>query len=844
MVCYENLLRLPAYGVEKSIKKEFFLNAMQEAFEFQMRFCKPFQSYIKRRGIDEAYKFSCIEDFPYLPVQAFKEFGKYLVTSQGVSNERVFMLESSSTSGRPSTINVDRTTAKRQTQLMTRTLANFLGNKKIRFIVVDIDPANTDKIILGARFAATLGFLNFANSVTYVLTEDSNGQLKLDIDKFLSELHSAHDSGEQFVVFGFTYMLYQFILGDRRFKKIASKNKNGFLLHIGGWKKLESQKIDRQEFNRLCEDIVGINQEKVIDVYGFTEQMGLIYPSFGIGNKICSTYSDVLVRDPVTLRILPHGSEGVLQFLSPMPYSYPGLSILTDDLGMICEDEVVNGVLHKAFKITGRTKKAEVRGCGDVMSSYVRPNFISDTTASNESISDELDSPVKLLWADNFQLPIEEYLSGADSNKFKTIDSLEAISNKLKVARHSLDKYTSDELISYLSHISKTWLTEESPLSKFKNEGLTFLSSWLNSFRMREIFDLSFNGQRDIIEKFKVDRVNPLRSIRAFPRGTVGHWLAGNVPLLGMLALAQSIVTKNANIIKAPAQNSGILPAMLTSMANCNLTLTSGRVILGKDIVSSIAVIYYPRTNFKAATQLSKISDLRIAWGGSEAIASVMSLPKKHTTEDVIFGPKLSYMVVGQEVLSHDSNVRKLAKRIAIDCSVFDQYACASPHTLFVERGGALSPKEFANLIADEMGKVSLRIPKNPPDGGTIGKIQSKRMLYEFTQTVWSSKDTTWTVLYDDNGHEGLVDPTYSRVITIRAIDNIMDAASFATPDIQTIALGLSSQRQREFANRAAPNGVSRFPDIGRMTHFDTPWDGLILMQRLVRFVSLGGPVT
>jgi hypothetical protein len=360
---------------------------------------------------------------------------------------------------------------------------------------------------------------------------------------------------------------------------------------------------------------------------------------------------------------------------------------------------------------------------------------------------------------------------------------------------------------------------------------------------MREVFDLSFNGQRNILEKFKIDRVNPIRSIKAFPRGTVVHWLAGNVPMLGMLALAQSIITKNANIIKAPLQNSGILPAILTSIANYDVELQSGRVILGKDIASSIAVIYYPRTNFEAATELSKISDLRIAWGGAEAIESVMSLTKKHTTEDVIFGPKLSYMVVGREVLSADSNVNKLAKRIATDCSVFDQYACASPHTIFVESGGDLSAKELANLIADEMAKAALRIPKNPPDGGTIGRIQSKRMLYEFTQTVWSSSDTTWTVLYDDKGHEGLVDPTYSRVITVRSIDNIMDAASFATSDIQTISLGLDPQRKKEFANRAALNGVSRFPDIGRMTHFDTPWDGLILMQRLVRFVSLGGPI-
>jgi hypothetical protein len=35
---------------------------------------------------------------------------------------------------------------------------------------------------------------------------------------------------------------------------------------------------------------------------------------------------------------------------------------------------------------------------------------------------------------------------------------------------------------------------------------------------------------------------------------------------------------------------------------------------------------------------------------------------------------------------------------------------------------------------------------------------------------------------------------------------------------------------------------VERFPDLGRMTFFDSPWDGLFPMDRLVKWVTLGGP--
>jgi hypothetical protein len=45
------------------------------------------------------------------------------------------------------------------------------------------------------------------------------------------------------------------------------------------------------------------------------------------------------------------------------------------------------------------------------------------------------------------------------------------------------------------------------------------------------------------------------------------------------------------------------------------------------------------------------------------------------------------------------------------------------------------------------------------------------------------------------------------------------------------------------FAERATLRGAERFPDIGRMTHFQSPWDRSFVMDRMVRWVSLGGPL-
>ena len=50
----------------------------------------------------------------------------------------------------------------------------------------------------------------------------------------------------------------------------------------------------------------------------------------------------------------------------PLPRSYPGHSLLTEDLGVLLgEDDCPCGRKGKYFKVTGRVPRAEVRGCSD-----------------------------------------------------------------------------------------------------------------------------------------------------------------------------------------------------------------------------------------------------------------------------------------------------------------------------------------------------------------------------------------------------------------------------------------------------------------------------------------------
>lgn len=166
-----------------------------------------------------------------------------------------------------------------------------------------------------------------------------------------------------------------------------------------------------------------------------------------------------------------------------------------------------------------------------------------------------------------------------------------------------------------------------------------------------------------------------------------------------MFALLQSILTKNANILKVSASESQALPVLLDTFKGIQYTTPYGHTISGDDLLESIAVVYFDRHQTKLAEKFSANADVRIAWGGREAIESVSALPKKYTSQDILFGPKLSMMVVGKDALDSEKVIRKLIRRAATDSSVFDQFACASPHTIFVEKGGLISLKSLLKSL-------------------------------------------------------------------------------------------------------------------------------------------------
>lgn len=814
----DELLELAPYdGTQEA--EGLFMQALQEETIFHYEHNEMYKRFCDRKGFDPHKPFT-IEEIPPVSVSVFKELGFKL--NSVPEEDLTLALQSSATSGVPSTIMVDKETAKRQAKAMIKVIGEFIGKERKPFLIMDIDPRSSYKKLLGARFAAVTGYLRFANKTGYFLKADENNVSYFDVEGIQNYV-KALESDKPVVVFGFTYILYQHVLQSVEKAGIQIQLPKGSkIIHIGGWKKLESEKISKDLFNDRLSQCFGVNSTDVIDIYGFTEQMGLNYPDCECGWKHTSSYVRVLVRDTVTREILPPGKEGLLEFVTPVPHSYPGNAVLTDDLGIIDADSCTQGRAGTRFKIVGRMKKAEVRGCGDILSQK-----LTFKKAEGESLKAE----------DN---KLEIYLHRHPITTGESLAQMREIITSLKAQQEWLNNQPVDAIIGLIGEVAKKW-SSDPKLHRIKDRGLLFLSSWCDEKHLRSVASVGLRGNIGYMDHFQPFPDSDKHYLMANARGLVCHWLAGNVQILGMFALVQSIISKNVNLLKVSSRDDGVFTDILNEFKGVTYTSESGHTITGDDLLKTISVVYFSRHAGKLGEEMSKEADVRIAWGGRESVETVSAYPARYDAETVIFGPKLSYSVIAKEELSSVQEVKKLARKISVDVSVFDQTGCASPHNLYIEEGGVVSPEDFCEMLGDSMIKTELQIPKPLMSPEQVSQIHSIRGVYDFKGTVKGSETMSWTILLDDL--DEIDKPVYSRVLFVHKVKSIMDSLKYIDENTQTIGIAAPIEKALKFATAATRKGVMRLPLIGRMLNFEMPWDGIILFDRLVKWNTYGGPL-
>jgi acyl-protein synthetase LuxE/acyl-CoA reductase LuxC len=826
------LLEEPPFSLESADRAPRLLDELNAAFVRHYRDCEPFQR------ICDASKWSVsalparLEDLPFLPAQYFKEAGSKLVS---VPRDKVYRtLASSATSGRPSTVVLDQATARRQAKAVVSVLSEFIGKQRRFMLVCDVPPGTMQSGEISARAAATLGFMTFASGHRHVLRPTEAGQIEID-EAALQEAVAALKPNEPVTLIGFTFLLYTALLEPlQRQGKSFRLPPGSTILHIGGWKKLIDRKVDRTQLAKAAFATFGVTADRVVDCYGFTEQMGTVYAECADGRKHAPAFADVIVRDPRTLGPVADGVVGIGQFLSLVPESYPGFSVLTDDLVRVLgRDDCACGRLGTTFEVLGRDSRAEIRGCGDVIAEKISFGGGSASSAAAAAPSAQRPEDKEIRAQVLFAKGVSYHRFGAETKR-PQLASWSETEQQLRAAQKALEELSVDEIVGAFHEASREWARSDGPFAPYHPQGLSFLVSFIQGGGLQRMLDTSLRGGRGVLDAFHPDHIGS-RRLRALPRGLVAHWLAGNVPTLGIISLMLSLATKNANVLKVPEAVSPLLTELLASLAGVSGTSASG-VPVSKLVTDAVLAVWFPRSS-PDGYLVSEMADVRVVWGGAEAVKAVAALPRRWDGDDVVFGPKLSFAAVGREALSTESAARRLARGLAIDCSVFDQEACASAHTVFVEKGAPVSPQQFAAILANQMEQTQMRIPPGIMGAPTAEAIKRARMQHFVDGQVFAPLGLDWTVLYRDQ--EERPGPVYGRTVFVRPMDDLHGAAAFIDRGTQVVGLALSGPRRLSVAEAFARAGVDRITEPGAMAEFAAPWDGMFPIERFVRWVSL-----
>lgn len=350
----EEFYDLNPYELDKEQKSELLTKELVELTKFHRENSKEYDNFLSALSFDEK-QVKSPEDIPFYPVRMFKEYDLL-----SIDRDKVFktMTSSGTTGQKVSKIFVDKETAMIQQKVMIKILSDFWGKKRLPMLVIDTPAVVKDRKMFSARGAAIIGLNVVSRETVYALNDDMTLNVEL-LKEFLEKYR-----GQRFIIFGFTFLVWQHFYQELLKLDEKFDMSEAFLMTGGGWKKLESESISRDEFKQKFAEVCGIHH--FLDHYGMVEQTGCIYAECECGHLHASNYSDVIIRDYKDFSPCPIGQKGIIQVVSVLPHSYPGHSLLTEDEGLVLgEDDCPCGRKGKYIQILGRMKSAELRGCSD-----------------------------------------------------------------------------------------------------------------------------------------------------------------------------------------------------------------------------------------------------------------------------------------------------------------------------------------------------------------------------------------------------------------------------------------------------------------------------------------------
>ncbi|MBP2301755.1 acyl-CoA reductase [Azospirillum picis] len=372
------------------------------------------------------------------------------------------------------------------------------------------------------------------------------------------------------------------------------------------------------------------------------------------------------------------------------------------------------------------------------------------------------------------------------------------------------------------------------------------LTSYLKTFRRPQL-------QTFLVEDFGnplvLDDFQPIPKggfARAFGPGLLLHVWAGNVPGLPLWSLVSGLLVKAGTVGKLPSAEPLFAGWFARILAEVD-----------PDLADCLAVVWWKGGDRGGDEAQERAwlaqADTVLAYGGTEALDAIRRrLPV--TTRFLPYGHRISFAMVARSALD-TGKAQAVAGRAAWDVMRYDQQGCYSPQTIFVERGGRVSPRDFAGYLAGELAGLEIRHPRRALSLEEAGSVAAWRHAEETKgfadpgRTLLGDPAGAWSVACVDGpggglGEAALAPCGLNRTVTVVALDRLEDAVLGLVPYrafLQTAGIAAAPEELFRLSGLLGGAGVTRVCALGRMTAPEAGWhhDGRFNLLDLVTLTEI-----
>lgn len=344
-----------------NLDDEHFFHAMKENCLFHYNHNKQYREILENLEFDpnSLNNYADLEKIPFIPTLYFKHHKMLSLKDKSC----LIKATSSGTSGKNvSTVGLCFSDLLRGFHMIKKVFSyhHLWSIRPHRYIIFGYQPhKGNDKAVAKTAYGFT--FLTPALSRDYALRW-VNGGYKVDLDNLEKKMIKYSKGKTPVRTLGFPAYTY-FLLKQMKEKGIKLKMPKGSIISLGGgWKSFYKEKVDKQKFYDLVNEVLGIDDKHIFEFFGAVEHP-ILYTDCREHHFHVPNYARVIIRDVVTLKPVSPGQPGLINLLTPMSKATPILSIMTDDIGILHKEPCECGAKSPYLEILGRSGLDDIKTC-------------------------------------------------------------------------------------------------------------------------------------------------------------------------------------------------------------------------------------------------------------------------------------------------------------------------------------------------------------------------------------------------------------------------------------------------------------------------------------------------